>query len=110
LRNKLADRFECRFCGANWDGKDPAAIRKAGALSAFAAFFLMNAAVWGVIMLFVAVIVTAPFVELQGRRIAMAVGAAIGAAIGFWRANVARQRGTILDKPPKTGRSPISPK
>ena len=99
--NKWRGETWCRFCGSRYDGSDPSVVRKANAGIAFGGFYLMNAGVWGVIMLFVFAILTAPFVELHGRRIAMALGFAVGAAIGFWRADVARRRGTIVDKPPR---------
>ena len=99
--NNLPDDVFCRFCSSRYDGGDSADMRKVNAGTAFAGFYAANALAWGAIMLFAFALLTAPFVELHGRRIAMGLGFAIGAAIGFWRADVTRRRGTIVDKPPR---------
>lgn len=88
----------CRICGTYFGEDEPTPLSRPYEAASYGSYYFLMAFVWGVIFLVPTLVLLGPLLELEGRRIALTLALAAGAAFGIVRAERRRRRGQIIHR------------
>ena len=96
-------RDYCRMCGTVYGKDKPSAVSMADAGLGLLGYYGMMAFAWAAILTLPAMFFIGLFMEVEARRILLAIALSAGAALGLAKADKQRRRGEIIHRRERQG-------